>query len=171
MAALIRTMRSMRTIRTVLAATLAAALATPAAADDFCTVLKSVVASAPKGFAAVRGARDPLYPASYWRPVALPGSEALGLGGWPCFVLHGAKMKPSDQYHCDFPGGADRQALVQNMHALADQVSACLAPMFSDDNDGLWRLTINGASVVVAGVDAPPGVSGEVVEVIVVPAK
>jgi len=155
--------------RTALAAILSALLATPAAADDFCAVLKGVVAAAPKGFAEIRGAPDREYPAAYWRPRPLPGAEAQMPGGSACFVLHGANMKPSDQYHCDYPGGADRPALLETMHGLADKVSACLSPMFSDDNEGLWRLTVDGAMVLVVGDPATAG--GGVVEVIVEPVK
>ena len=161
----------MGTTRTVLAAALAAVLATPAAADDFCSVLKAVVAAAPKGFAGVRGTRDPEYTASYWRPVALPGARALGPAGWPCFALHGSKLTPPDQYHCDFPGGPDRPTQLEAMHDLADKVSGCLSPMVSDDAAGVWRLSVGGVRVVVSGADAPPGLREGVVEIIVEPPR
>jgi hypothetical protein len=164
-------MRSMGTTSRGLAVALALALATPAAADDFCTALKRVVASAPQGFAGIRGPADPEYPASYWRPLALPGAEAQRPGGSPCFILHGANMRPSDQYHCDFPGGADRQALLQDMHDLADEVSTCLAPMFSDDAAGVWRLAVGGTRVVVGGAAGTPETGAGVVELIVEPVK
>ena len=150
---------------------LAVALATPAAADDFCAALKPAVASASKGFAAIRGEADPVYPASYWRPLVLPGAMPLTTAGSPCFVLHGAIMTPPDQYHCYFPGGpGDRDSLLTAMHAMADKVSACLGPMTFEPKAAYWKLAVNGASVIVTGVLAPPELGGGNVEVVIEPA-
>jgi hypothetical protein len=149
---------------------LAVALATPAAADDFCGALKAALADATHGFAAIRGQADPQYPASYWRPSVLPGAGALMAGGSPCFVLHGAKTTPSDQYRCYFPGRATRDALLEDMHGIADRISDCLGPMAFDPKQGLWLLAKDGASVAVGGVVPPPDSGGGTVVIMIAPA-
>lgn len=147
------------------------AIATPAvAADDFCTVLKSVVAAAPEGFAGIRGEPDLEYPASYWRPLALPGAQPLMLGGSPCFVLHGAKVNPSDQYHCDYPGGTDSATLLESTRGLAEKISACLSPTSSTEAGGVWSLAVSGASIVVASDETSAG-GGGIAEIIIEPAR
>jgi hypothetical protein len=157
----------MVTTRAGLAAALAMALATPAAADDFCGALKTAVADATRGFAAIRGQADPQYPASYWRPSILPGAAALMPSGSPCLVLHGAKTKPPDQYRCYFPGGATRDALLEDMRVIADRISGCLGPMAFDPAQGLWLLAQGGASVAVGGV--LPNAGGSTVVVMISP--
>ena len=155
--------------RTALAAAWALALAAPATADDFCDALKHVVADAPKGFAATRGQPDPGYPASYWRPFLLPGATALMPDGSPCFVLHAAKTNPPEEYRCFFPGAADRDGLLADMHRMADRVSTCLSPMTFDQKQGLWRVAVDDVSVLVGGALPPPQGGAGVVAVMIVP--
>jgi len=156
--------------RTALAAACILAFAAPAVADDFCDAVKRVVGDTLDGYAAIRGAPDPKYPASYWDPLLLPGAVPLTAGFSPCFVLHAARTVPPDQYRCYFPGRGTRDELLMDMHGMADRVGDCLGPMAWDPKAGVWQVDVSGVRVIVGGALAPAGSTAGTVAVMIEPA-
>ena len=139
----------------------------PSHADEFCDVLKTVVAAAPSDFQAVRGRprKDDLR--TYDHPLALPGARWIIEGSPGCVVSRQPDTPPTFTYSCSFFGGGStlpeaHSALV----GFTSRVATCLdvsAPQI-DQSASLafrpYRLSYAQADVTITLVFLPDGGDG-----------
>jgi hypothetical protein len=134
---------------------LAALVAAPCRADDFCNGVKTVVAAAATDFAALRGTADAQDPQVFRPSFLIPGARPIFRDGEACLVVHA----PDWSYSCSFPtGAATAPEVLAAVKQFSTEVAACfgVTPSQLDEKE---LATARIVHIPIAAADLITGLS------------